>query len=1333
MRRSALLTLLFLALATAPGLALELSAPSYALPPQVSVVDADAGHLRLAVDVPALAVEDVTLDGTTFQALSLPGGELGGEAGRAALPVFSQLIAVPAGMVARIRSTDAQERVLDGTRPAPLQPDDADRLAYDRAWYANGVAAKRPTAELGEAAAIRDLRVMPLTLRPVSFDPASGELRVAERLELEIEFVPDANAVIAPAPRMIPTSFDALYREAILNYDQIAGDRAGTAVGPGTWLLIYPEVAGVQTRLQALADWRAREGYNVIMVSTTTTGTSTTQIKNYIQGIYNTVDPPLEFVTLAGDATGTYTINCWSDNTSGYGGEGDHYYTTLEGGDVLADVNVGRLSYRSLTELDTIVNKILGYETNPPMGNTDWFTHGGVCGDPTSSTGIAAIYANQYVKAELLKAGFTAVDTIWSGNFPSQMTQTVNQGIAAFGYRGWYGMSGLTASAIQSFSNGSELPFAIIVTCDTGSFRSDATARSEAWLKAANGGGIGAVGTSTIHTHTRYNNTYFYGAWDGVINGSNHQFGPAHTRGKLELYKAYNLSQPNTVDTWSMWNNLMADPATDLYLGVPKALTVSHPTSVAVGASAVPVSVRSAGQPVAGARVALYRAGELRVVMDTPASGDVVLPLPAGLAAGDIMVTVTGHNLLAYLGDVTLGTQAVFPALANHTLDDDATGASFGNGNGELNPGERVELAFSLENLGTSTATGLSAELASDDPYVTVLTGAQAWADLPAGAEAWGPAPYLVALTADAPEAHVAELAITVHSGLQSWTSMLQLQVHSADLTYQSMTWSGGGSSLDPGESGTFSVNLQNLGSRAANAVSATLVSTSPWVTVTDGEGAYGNFFPGASGENTGDPFALSVSPDAIPGHLASFSLLLSYNDMSVDPVSFQLQVGNAAVGDPTGPDAYGYYAFESTDTAHPQAPVYDWVEIASNHGGAGTSVGLSDFGSEQDDTRIVTLPFTFRYYGQDFDEISICSNGWAAFGNTYLVNFRNYPLPASGTPQNLLAPFWDNLYQSGSDVVYHLVDAANHRYVVEWSRLRNDWNSTQETFEMILLDPAYYPTATGDGEIIFQYNQVSNVDSENGYATVGIQNGPRTDGLTISYWNQHPTSANNVAANRAIRFLTLDDALHASASVSPTSITAVVQQGTTQDRTVLVGNDGDAGSLLYYTLNTAALPAWLSATGATGTAQGGGNGAIQLHIDATALALGDYETTLAINHSGSNGPLVLALHLTVTGDATGADIAPGALVLGQNHPNPFNPATKIEFGLPTASDVRVTIFDAAGRAVRTLADGAFPAGWHNLRWDGTDAQGHALASGVYFYRLETAGERIQKKMLLLK
>ena len=66
-------------------------------------------------------------------------------------------------------------------------------------------------------------------------------------------------------------------------------------------------------------------------------------------------------------------------------------------------------------------------------------------------------------------------------------------------------------------------------------------------------------------------------------------------------------------------------------------------------------------------------------------------------------------------------------------------------------------------------------------------------------------------------------------------------------------------------------------------------------------------------------------------------------------------------------------------------------------------------------------------------------------------------------------------------------------------------------------------------------------------------------------------------------------------------------------------------------------------------------------------------------------------------------------------------------------ADVQVTIFDVSGRAVRTLADGAFPAGWHSLRWDGTDGQGQGMATGVYFYRLETAGERIQKKMLLLK
>ncbi len=1040
------------------------------------------------------------------------------------------------------------------------------------------------------------------------------------------------------------------------------------------------------------------------------------------------MSPPLEFVTLAGDASSTYLVNTWNETLSGYNGEGDHYYTTLAGGDVLADVHIGRLSYRSTTELDIIVAKILNYETNPPLADSGWFTRASLCGDPSQS-GIGVVYVNQWVKTQLLDHGYTQVDTIWSGNFASQMTQQANAGLTVFGYRGYLNMSGMTSSAIQALSNGGELPFAVVVTCGTGSFKSDATAISEAWTKAPNGGGIGAVGTATWGTHTRYNNTYYKGCWDGAINGSDHRLGVAHTRGKLELYRTYQLAEPSRVEIWSVWNNLMGDPATDMYTGYPAPLTVSYPPTLPPGANAVPVSVRSAGQAVADARVTLYRSGVLSETGYTDGQGQVVLPLPTNLSAGALLVTVSGHNLFAHLGSMNIAPQAMYATLADHLLDDDAAGASLGNADGRLGPGERIELALALENLGSNAATNVSAKLGSTDPYVSILEATQGFANIPAGGTVWGDAPFLFALAPDAPNGHLVDLVVTVTSGLSTWTSLLRLDVASAALDYQSFAWSGG-AGLDPGEGGTLSLTLQNTGSAVASGVSATLVSHSPWVTVGDPVGSFPDFALGAGGNNAGDPFTLSVSSAAFPGHLASFSLLLSYNERAIEEVEFQLTVGSASLGSPTGPSAYGYYAFESTDTSHPQAPVYNWVEIAPNYGGAGTSVGLTDFGSS-DDTNTLPLPFTFRYFGQDFDDISICSNGWVAMGSTYLVGFRNYPLPGVGGPPYMIAPFWDNLYQSGSDLVYYLSDTANHRYIVQWSRLRNDWGNSQENFELILLDPAFYPTATGDGEFIFQYQLVNNVDSENGYATVGMMNGDRTDGLLISYWNQHPASAGNPVANRAIRFLPLNDALIAEATALPASMETTLWIGGSTDRTLQVQNTGAAGSLLYFALDTAPLPGWLGAIGSTGSVPAGGSAGILLHFDATGLAIGSYETTLAINTSA--GPLLVPVMLIVNSDGTAADAAPAALALGQNYPNPFNPTTAISFGLPAPAAVRLTIFDVSGREVTTLAEGEFPAGWHNLQWDGRDSAGAAVATGVYLYRLEVGAERIQRKMLLVK
>jgi hypothetical protein len=93
-------------------------------------------------------------------------------------------------------------------------------------------------------------------------------------------------------------------------------------------------------------------------------------------------------------------------------------------------------------------------------------------------------------------------------------------------------------------------------------------------------------------------------------------------------------------------------------------------------------------------------------------------------------------------------------------------------------------------------------------------------------------------------------------------------------------------------------------------------------------------------------------------------------------------------------------------------------------------------------------------------------------------------------------------------------------------------------------------------------------------------------------------------------------------------------------------------------------------------------------------------------------------------------------LVLGQNHPNPFNPQTTIPYELPNTPPsmrVQLLILDTAGRVVRKLVDEDQTGGSREAAWNGRDDGGHAVSSGVYFYMLDVGGERRTRKLVLLK
>jgi hypothetical protein len=99
----------------------------------------------------------------------------------------------------------------------------------------------------------------------------------------------------------------------------------------------------------------------------------------------------------------------------------------------------------------------------------------------------------------------------------------------------------------------------------------------------------------------------------------------------------------------------------------------------------------------------------------------------------------------------------------------------------------------------------------------------------------------------------------------------------------------------------------------------------------------------------------------------------------------------------------------------------------------------------------------------------------------------------------------------------------------------------------------------------------------------------------------------------------------------------------------------------------------------------------------------------------------------------------PESYGLDQNYPNPFNPSTKISYLLPVASNVTLKIYNLLGQEVATLVQGVIAPGKYQIVWNGTDNAGKALASGMYFYRLDASAQdggqsfTSIRKMLLLK
>ncbi len=261
---------------------------------------------------------------------------------------------------------------------------------------------------------------------------------------------------------------------------------------------------------------------------------------------------------------------------------------------------------------------------------------------------------------------------------------------------------------------------------------------------------------------------------------------------------------------------------------------------------------------------------------------------------------------------------------------------------------------------------------------------------------------------------------------------------------------------LDPGETAILKWLIANNGSDAAINVQSTLSTTSSYLTITSSSYNAGDILSGEV-----DTLYFEVQADAATPHgtLADLQLVLAGDNVD-DTVSAEILIGKIFWTSGVGP----YIAYDITDVAYtPSAPDFQWMEIDT----IGTAVSLGD-----DDRIAVALPFTFRFYGVDYDTLWINSNGWLAFGPDPGDNdFSEDPIPDTTQPNIMIAAYWDDLNPSNGGQILYYYDSTSNVFIVEYREVPHYGSTSDlENFQVVLYDPAAYPTTTGDGLIKVQF-----------------------------------------------------------------------------------------------------------------------------------------------------------------------------------------------------------------------------------------------------------------------
>ncbi len=1325
-------------------------------PLNVEVLETDGNRTVIDYQVNGYRTDEIFIEGQSYTVLqSLPRESMIEEPGFPRLPRINRSLRIPDDgiMGFEIISADYIEvtdidiapskgHLLRSIDPATIPYTFADVYQQDAFYPGDIVNVQRPYI-------LRDYRGVVVELNAFQYNPVSRVLRIYTDITIEVKKTASGGGNTLVRNRSltrIDPQFRKIYQRRFLN--QSALDYPFLEESGDMLIICYDDFMG---EMSDFVDWKVQRGIPTELVPASEAGSTPGQIKSYILDYYNTHD--LCYVLFVGDAAQIPTFS--RDLNS------DPIYSQLAGSDSYPDIFVGRFSAENVDQVATQVQRTIDYERYPdPSGS--WYEEGlGIA----STEGPFPEHYGEYdythitnIAYKLLDHTYTQVDSAYDPWCTMEMAvDFINEGRSIISYTGHggpegWGTSGISTAEVDGFVNSNMLPHVNSVACNTGQFM-EYTCLGEAFLRATHEttgeptGGIGFYGSVEGMTGAPPLDMQDE-AIDVLVADSMLTLGGIYFSGSMLMMDNYPYPD---VGPWEFSNlTIFGDPSVSLRGGVPYSPLVSHNPEVPVGTNALNVTVVSPYGAVNGAMVCGMNQ-DVYATAVTNASGQATLTFdPPVTGTGTLTLTVSGGDMIPYVVDLDIiDPSAAYVIYEDHTVQDDLTG----NGNGQLEFYETVELGITFQNDGASAGNNISGTITSDNPLVTISRDSVWIGTIAAGSSTTVDRAFEISLNPEIEDLEPVTFLLITTNGIDSWESNFSVIVHAPDIVFSELliddsSGGNGDSLLAPGETADLIIKLGNAGSYIGENIEAVLTCENTQVVINSGTINCGDMLAGTETRIT---FNITVEPDFYPpGSFPEFTITITGDHGYTNETGFSTTIGNAN-SMPTGPDNYGYMAYDQND--YPFFVQYDWIELVPDSGGVGNRVPFTNI----DQVHHLALPFDFQYYGITYDSLTVTTPGHICMGVTNEIDYTSSSIPDPDGPPAMVSAIWGDLDPAGATVggdaggVWYQYSQTSHYFVIEynyvpWYALAYDGHAT---YEIILYDPEFYPTSTGDGQIKFQFKEFES------WGPTGIENHDEDDGILYRNGNIYPGTAATLEDRTAILFSTPVTIPDVTITMTPT-VTPITIPGS--------GGDFDFNVALANNESTSlAFSTWIMVQLPNLNWYGPLLGPVDLSLPAGYTL--DRDRTQTVPGSAPEGTYTyegrvgtypnfiwdsdsFTFEKLASGDDTEIgdwfnsgesfdqwlisntdEVAiPLTSSLDQNYPNPFNPTTVLSYQLSVVSNVNLTVYDIQGRLVAELVNGWRDAGYHEVTFDASH-----LASGVYIYRIQAGDFNAISKMVLMK